>query len=472
MWLQKNEKVVVLLGNNKLPSFILLLSVTAVLCLLLAQPAVAQNKAFIVTVESDMFYILDNTSIYIDGTLYGVTDVNGVLPLYNFPAGMHNLTAARPGYINQTVSVNLVSGGSYDFALFNEPPPDPRDSGMTIYVVEANEAKTLVAGAMVYIDGEYVGLTDNNYGMFVSDASDGPHEVIAYRKGMINSSSMSITFTKGGSYTIVLQNSGKKLAIFDIDLLLRSLRLEVTNGMFNTIKLSLVAFAVGMIIGLIMGLGRVSSNRVFRLIASVYIEGVRGLPLLLQLMFVNYALPFMYMDLTGNVLPMDIFTACVIALAANSGSYMGEIFKAGIQAIHKGQMEAARSLGMSYNQSMRHVILPQAFKIVLPALGNEFIALIKDSSISMVVSYHEIIMMSRMIGTETYNSFTPLFAAGIVYLCITVPLGWGVKYLEHRFNVNVMKPRETGSGWLGMRKKKPVVNQEQVIMLKEVENER
>ncbi len=465
----------VLLGGKKLQLLALTLLILVALCIVLVPTATAQNKGFIVTVQSDMFYLLGGTQIYVDDTLYGVTDSNGVITLNNFPTGTHNLTAVNPKYSNQTVKVELVGGGSYDFTMKDPPPPDLHKDGMTIYVVEANQAKTLVAGAMVYIDGQLVGQTDNNYGEYISYLPAGVHDVIVYRKGLVNSSTMPINFTPGGSYTIVMQSTGKVLAIFDVDLLISSLGKELARGAFNTVQLSVIAFAVGLLIGLVMGLGRVSKNWVFRGISSFYVEGIRGLPLLLQIMFVNYAIPFMYMDITGNILPTSIyntFTACVIALAMNSGSYMGEIFKAGIQAIPRGQMEAARSLGMSYNSAMLFVILPQAFKIVLPALGNEFIALIKDSSISMVISNQELLFWSKQISTETYNQFTPLFAAGIIYVCITVPLGWGVKYLEHRLNANIVNPRERGAGWLGRGRKKTLEPAEQKVMLKEVENER
>jgi polar amino acid transport system permease protein len=216
--------------------------------------------------------------------------------------------------------------------------------------------------------------------------------------------------------------------------------------------------SIGILIGLIMGLGRVSSNFLFRTAASIYVEGVRGLPLLLQLLFVNFGLPFLLSDLTGGQFNIDGFTACVIALSMNSGAYMGEIFKAGIEAIHKGQMEAARSLGMSYNQSMRYIILPQAFKIVLPTLGNEFIALIKDSSIGMVISVMEVVWWSKSIGAEYYNTFTPLLAAGMVYLCITIPLGRLVQYMEKRYNVNNV--RKDGAKARGKKGKPGIDGQE------------
>ncbi len=185
-----------------------------------------------------------------------------------------------------------------------------------------------------------------------------------------------------------------------------------------------------------MGIGRTSSNPVLRYASSIYVEGVRGLPILLQLLFINFGLPFLISDMTGQQFNIDAFMACIIALSVNSGAYMGEIFKAGIQAVNKGQAEAARSLGMTPNQSLRYVILPQAVKIVLPPLGNEFIALIKDSSIGLVIAVTEVTMEAKLVGVEYYNTFTPLLAAGLIYLCITIPLGKLVQYMEKRFNAS------------------------------------
>ncbi len=153
--------MVVVLGSKKLRILALTLLILAALCIILVPAAMAQNKGFIVTVQSDMFYLLGGTQIYVDDTLYGVTDANGVITLNNFPTGMHNLTAVNPKYSNKTVEAKLVGGGSYDFTMKDLPPPDLHQDGMTIYVVEANHAKSLVAGAMVYIDGQLAGHTDN-----------------------------------------------------------------------------------------------------------------------------------------------------------------------------------------------------------------------------------------------------------------------------------------------------------------------
>ena len=183
---------------------------------------------------------------------------------------------------------------------------------------------------------------------------------------------------------------------------------------------------LGLCIGLTMGLGRVSSNRLFRGFSSIYVEGVRGLPLTLQLFLIAYGLPFLMNDYFGLSFRLDVFESAVLALGLNSGSYMGEIFKAGIEAIHKGQMEAARSLGMSYNQSMRYIMLPQAFRrSCCPHWGMNSSRLSETSSIALIISYQEIVWWSRQVGGAYYNTFTPLIAAGVVYLCLTIPTGQG-----------------------------------------------
>jgi His/Glu/Gln/Arg/opine family amino acid ABC transporter permease subunit len=419
-------------------------------------PVFADNPVVVITVKTDMFYPIPNATVYIDEVPYGMSNQAGVVALYQFPAGVHNLTAVKQGFINKTIKQDLTGGTSIDYILHDQPPVGPSlNDSMSIIVLDDTTARGTIAEAKIYIDGQYAGQTDRANGRFVTNLT-GVHEVLVSKDKLLNNTAP-VDFTKGGIYTFLMSDGGKKFSIFDTDLFFKSLNLELSVGAINTLKLSLLAFAIGICIGLIMGLGRVSTNFVFKTLSSIYVEGVRGLPLLLQLLFAYYAIPFMWTDLTGGVLPIDGFTACLIALSVNSGSYMGEIFKAGIEAIHKGQMEAARSLGLSYNQSMLYVILPQAVKIVLPALGNEFIALIKDSSIALIISYQDILWNAKYIGAASYNTFTPILAAGLIYLCITIPLGRIVQYMEKRLNMNVVaRPREEGSGGFGRgRKKKP-----------------
>jgi polar amino acid transport system permease protein len=377
------------------------------------------------------------------------------------------------GYINETVTQDLTNGATIDLTLLNQPKTVNTSNYMSINVIDNTVARSDIAGAAIYVDGKYVGQTDTANGRYLSTLT-GEHQVTV-SKTDLNNNTATVNFTQGGVYTFVMTSNGNTYSIFNANLYVISFVQELEVGAINTIKLSVAAFAVGICIGLIMGLGRVSSNRVYKGIASIYIEGIRGLPLLLQLLFVYYAIPFMYMDLSGGgYLPISTFTAALIALSMNSSSYMGEIFKAGIEAIHKGQMEAARSLGMSYNQSMRYVILPQALKIVLPALGNEFIALIKDSSIALIISYEDILWNAKYIGAAYYNTFSPIVAAGTIYLCITIPLGRGVQYMERRLNMNVASPRDKGAGVLGRRGRRKPIPSELAASPEfvEVENER
>ena len=345
-------------------SLLLLMALSATAPLL----AHADNPIVVITVKTDMFYPINNATIYIDEVATGTTNADGVLALYQFPTGTHNLTAVAHGFINKTVTEDLTAGVSIDYILHDQPPVGPStNDSMSLIVLDDTVARSYVAEANIYIDGQYAGKTDRANGRYLSNLT-GVHEVLITKTGLVNNTA-TVDFTKGGIYTFLMSNGGKKFSIFDTGLFFTSLGQELTVGAINTLKLSLIAFAIGICIGLIMGLGRVSSNIVFRILSSIYVEGVRGLPLLLQLLFVYYAIPFVYTDITGSVLPIDGFTACLIALSVNSGSYMGEIFKAGIEAVHKGQMEAARSLGMNYNQSMQHVILPQAFKVVSACTG-------------------------------------------------------------------------------------------------------
>lgn len=441
--------VMMLNKNNMLLRISILLLLSLVLCSGLIAPAYCQNAPLTIIVNDDMLKPIGNAAIYIDGVAAGNTNDDGSLLLMDFPSGKHNVTASKEGYVNKTFQRDLSSGAVIRFEL-KEQGQDSSPNAISIIALENSVSQSKIAEALVYIDGNYVGKTNRHEGRFQIELTPGIHNVTLSKQGLLNNTT-TIEVVPGNTYTMLMSPGGKKFSIFDIDLFFDALSKEIMYGAMSTVKLSVVAMMVGLAIGLVMGIGRVSPNRIFRGVASVYVEGVRGLPLLLQLLFVNYGLPFMVNDLTGGQFIIDGFTACVIALGVNSGAYVGEIFKAGIEAIHKGQMEAARSLGMTYNQSMRYIILPQAFKIVLPALGNEFIALIKDSSIALIISYPEILWWAKQVGATSYNAFTPLIAAGIVYLCITIPLGKVVQYMEKKYKISSV--RKEGAGLLGKKRK-------------------
>ncbi len=406
------------------------------MCLAFVIPVSAESEYAIIVVNDDLFSPVQGASVYINDTYMGLTNYDGSIRVINFTPGMNKITAKKEGHQDRVREYNLQSGGTVQLQMKRQTSTISPDI-VTFIVRENSTSKSIVAGASIYIDNEMVGETDTKDGKVQIELTEGSHEVSVHKSGMlVNDTTMLIK--PGETYTISL-TQGKMFSIFDGDLFIYALQKEIFKGLVTTLELSIIAMTIGIIIGLVMGLGRTSSSIIFRGLASIYVEGIRGLPLLLQLLFVNFGLPFLIQDMTGGTFNIDGFTACIVALSLNSGAYMAEIFKAGIEAIHKGQMEAARSLGMSHYQSMFFIILPQAFKIVLPALGNEFIALIKDSSIGLVISVSEVLWWSKTVGAEHYNTFTPLLAAGLVYLCITIPLGRAVQYLEKKYNVNARK---------------------------------
>ncbi|MDA8234257.1 MAG: amino acid ABC transporter permease [Clostridia bacterium] len=198
------------------------------------------------------------------------------------------------------------------------------------------------------------------------------------------------------------------------------------EGAVLTVQLTVMGVAFGSVLGVILGLARVSPFRFLRWLAIGYIDFFRGTPLLVQIFLIHMGLPQLGIDLGSAI------NSAIIALTLNSGAYIGEIFRAGIQSIDRGQMEAARSLGMSYLQSMRHIILPQAFKRVIPPLGNEFITLLKDSSLVSVISAEELMMKANVMQGTTYRPFEAYLTAAAIYLILTLTISQLVAYAERR----------------------------------------
>lgn len=215
-------------------------------------------------------------------------------------------------------------------------------------------------------------------------------------------------------------------------------------GALVTLEITLLSVAIGCIIGLAVGLSRLSGLRLLRLVATAYVDFFRGTPLLVQIMIVYFGLPQVLRDtqsylmanfnmpqiLTTYTLP--VFLAAVISCSLNSGAYIAEIFRAGVQSIERGQMEAARSLGMTTGQSMRFVILPQAFKRVIPPLGNEFIAMLKDTSLLSVIGFEELARRGQLIVGQTYVAFPVWLTVAFLYLVMTFTFSRLVDYAERR----------------------------------------
>ncbi|HHV57495.1 MAG TPA: amino acid ABC transporter permease [Firmicutes bacterium] len=202
----------------------------------------------------------------------------------------------------------------------------------------------------------------------------------------------------------------------------------LARGAVMTIELTLVATFFGTILGVIAALGRISSSRVVSSLAYLYTWAIRGTPLLLQLFFIYYGLPQVGIRL-------DPFPAAVIGMSVCAGAYIAEIVRAGIQSIDKGQMEAARSLGMTYFQAMLYVVLPQAYRRLIPPMGNEIIALTKDSSLVSTLAMVELLRTAKQIDAATLRSMEAYIAAGLYYLAITTGLTVLFDHVEKRLAV-------------------------------------
>ncbi len=201
----------------------------------------------------------------------------------------------------------------------------------------------------------------------------------------------------------------------------------IANGLWMTVKLSLVSIVFAILLGALAGLARISPNPALRHLATVYVELVRGTPLLVQIFIVYFFI--------GTVLDLERFTAGVVALSVFTGAYVAEIIRAGIESISRGQMEAGRSLGMSRSMTMRYIILPQAFKRVLPPLAGQFINLIKDSSLVSVISLTDLTKAGREVVSVTFSPFEVWFSVAVLYLVLTATLSWLVRRLEVRYAV-------------------------------------
>jgi len=207
------------------------------------------------------------------------------------------------------------------------------------------------------------------------------------------------------------------------------------KGAGLTIQITAMSVFFGTIIGLIIGLGRLSPKKILSKMSAVYVDVIRGTPLLVQVLIIYFAVPGLMSDILDSPVRFNRITAAVVACSINSGAYVAEIFRAGIQSIERGQMEAARSLGMSRTQAMRYIILPQAFKRVVPPLGNEFIALMKDTSILSVIGVEELLRKGQLYIAATYQSSPIYVGVALVYLVLTLTVSRWVSYTERRLGV-------------------------------------
>lgn len=231
----------------------------------------------------------------------------------------------------------------------------------------------------------------------------------------------------------------------------------IWQGIGVTISISLAAYAIALVLGLVTGLGRISHNVIIKNIFTLYVELIRGIPMLVVIFYIAFVgVPAAVGVLKGlgewlnsiglagiggtlaaldtQQVPTEL--RAVIALSITYGAFQAEIFRAGIQSIGRGQMEAARSLGMSYWQAMRYIILPQAIRNVLPALGNDFIAMVKDSSLVSVLAVRDITQVARLYAGRSFRFAEAYTVLAVLYLTMTLILSMFVKLLEKRLSKN------------------------------------
>jgi len=203
---------------------------------------------------------------------------------------------------------------------------------------------------------------------------------------------------------------------------------QMLMGTVDTLRLFFITIVLAIPLGILLAFCRVSAFKLLRDVVAAYVYVLRGTPLMLQLLFVYFGLPFI--PVIG--VRLDDFPAAVLAFVLNYGAYFCEIFRAGLQAIPKGQFEAAKTLGMNYSQTMRRIILPQVFKIILPPVSNETITLVKDTSLIYVLAMNDLLRTTRNLVQRDFN-IMPFVVAAVFYLVMSMVLTYGFNKLEKHF---------------------------------------
>ena len=206
------------------------------------------------------------------------------------------------------------------------------------------------------------------------------------------------------------------------------------KGIPTTVWVSIVAIVLGAALGLLLALCSQTKNKALRVISKVYVDVVRGTPMLVQALIMAYGVPQLLQSSGTDFKWPNLVIPAVIVCGLNSAAYLSEVIRSGIQAIDKGQMEAARSLGMSQYQNMRYIILPQAIKNILPAIANEFVVIIKESAITYTIGVQDIMSAVNAVRGATFIIIEPLLVATAIYFCLCFPTSKLIAYFERRMS--------------------------------------
>ncbi|MFR1688106.1 MAG: amino acid ABC transporter permease [Massilimicrobiota timonensis] len=208
------------------------------------------------------------------------------------------------------------------------------------------------------------------------------------------------------------------------------------KGAMVSLSMAALSLFIGLIFGILGASAKISKNRLLRILGNIYVEVIRGTPMLLQIMLIFNVVPIIVTQITGEVFRMNYFLIGVVAMSINSGAYTTELIRSGINGIDKGQWEACETLGLSRWQTMRLVILPQAFKRIVPPLISEFITLIKDSSLVSIIGLVELLNSAKVLGNQYYEFMSPYCLAGVYYLVMTLTISYIAKKIERKLAVS------------------------------------
>ena len=200
--------------------------------------------------------------------------------------------------------------------------------------------------------------------------------------------------------------------------------------------MAILSLFIGLILGVLGASAKRSKYIVLRAIGNFYVEVIRGTPMLLQILIIFSVIPSIYTAITGEVLRINVYLIGIIAMSINSGAYSTELIRSGINGVDKGQWEACETLGLSSWQTMRFVVLPQAFKLIVPPIISEFVTLIKDSSLTSTIGAIELLKSAQIVGAEYYEVMSPYFLAAIFYLVMTISISYIGKRVEKRLAVS------------------------------------
>lgn len=204
------------------------------------------------------------------------------------------------------------------------------------------------------------------------------------------------------------------------------------QGALISLLVAAIAWVIGIVLGIIGAALKLSSNKILRFIGNIYVEIVRGTPMLLQILIFYLLFPSLVTVIIGHPFRVNKLAIGIIAIGINSGAYSTELIRSGIIGIDQGQWEACKALNLGYFDTMRHVILPQAIKQVVPPLVSEFITLIKDSSLLSTIGVFDLLYQAQILGANYYNYFAPLLMASLMYLVLTLSVSFIAKKIERR----------------------------------------